>query len=99
MDLHVRFDIAQWILCLRACTCGVSFILYCTCSVGLAYEMMHPAESPWKPLICNFSPTYDKFLQMQSSEELERATAEIIIANPQWNASKVIEKTESARQR
>jgi hypothetical protein len=75
-----------------ACTRGVSFILYCTCSVGLAYEMTHPAESPWKPLICNFSPSYDNFLQVQSSEELERATAEISIANPHWNATKVIEK-------
>ena len=53
---------------------------------------MHPAESPWKPLICNFSPSYDNFLQMQSSEELERATAEISISNPQWNATKVVEK-------
>ena len=29
---------------------------------------------------------------MQSSEELERATAEINIANPHWNATKVVEK-------
>ena len=54
--------------------------------------MMHAAESPWKPLICNFPPSYDNFLQMQSSEELERATAEINIANPHWNATNVIEK-------
>jgi hypothetical protein len=54
--------------------------------------MMHSADSPWKPLICNFPPTYDNFLQMQSSEELERATAEINIANPHWNATKVVER-------
>ena len=54
--------------------------------------MMNPAESPWKPLICNFPPSYDNFLQMQSFEELQRATAEINIANPHWNATKAIEQ-------
>ena len=53
---------------------------------------MHAADSPWKPLICNFSPSYDNFLQMQSSQELARAAAEINIANPHWNATKVIEQ-------
>ena len=48
----------------------------CARSVGLAYEMMNSARSPWKPLICNFPSAYDNFLQMQSPEELERATAE-----------------------
>jgi hypothetical protein len=57
------------------------------CSVGLAYEMMNSAKSPWKPLICNFPDGYGNFLQMQSFEELERATAEIRVVNPAYNAT------------
>lgn len=59
----------------------------CACSVGLAFEMMNSAKSPWKPLICNFPNGYDNFLQMQSLEELERATAEIRVVNPTYNAT------------
>jgi hypothetical protein len=43
---------------------------------------MNSVRSPWKPLICN----YDNFLQMQSFEELKRATAEIGVVNPGWSA-------------
>ncbi len=53
---------------------------------------MHAADSPWKPLICNFPQSYDNFLQMQSLGELERATAEINVANPHWNATEVVER-------
>ncbi len=59
--------------------------------MGLAYEMMNSARSPWKPLICNFPSAYDNFLQMQSPEELERATAEVGAVNPGWNATKMVE--------
>lgn len=48
---------------------------------------MNSEKSPWKPLICNFPSGYDNFLQMQSFEELERATAEISVVNPGWNAT------------
>ena len=53
--------------------------------------MMNSARSPWKPLICNFPSAYDNFLQMQSPEELERATAEIGAVNPGWNATQSVE--------
>jgi len=53
--------------------------------------MMNSARSPWKPLICNFPRAYDNFLQMQSPEELERATAEVGAVNPGWNATKMVE--------
>lgn len=48
---------------------------------------MNSAKSPWKALICNFPSSYDNFLQMQSLEELDRATAEVGIVNPGWNAT------------
>ena len=63
----------------------------CARSVGLAYEMMNSARSPWKPLICNFPSAYDNFLQMQSPEELERVTAEVGAVNPGWNATQSVE--------
>ena len=69
------------------------------CSVGLAYEMMNSARSPWKPLICNFPCAYDNFLQMQSLEELERATAEVGAVNPGWNATQVVEHEINASSR
>ena len=52
---------------------------------------MNSARSPWKPLICNFPSGYDNFLQMQSFEELERATAEIGVVNPGWSAHSSVE--------
>ena len=59
-------------------------------SIGLTCEMYYSATSPWKPLICNFPLSYDSFLQMQSFEELARATAELGVANPGWNATKQV---------
>jgi hypothetical protein len=53
--------------------------------------MMHSADSPWKPLICNFPSDYSGFLQMQSFEELERASAEVNFVNPGWNATSPVE--------
>ena len=58
----------------------------------MAYEMLNSATSPWKPLICNFPSAYDNFLQMQSLEELERATAEVGAVNPGWNATQHVER-------
>jgi hypothetical protein len=57
----------------------------------MAYEMLNSARSPWKPLICNFPSAYDNFLQMQSLEELERATAEVGAVNPGWNVTQSVE--------
>jgi hypothetical protein len=54
--------------------------------------MFNSAKSPWKPLICNFPLSYDNFLQMQSLEELARATAEVSVANPGWNATVAVEE-------
>jgi hypothetical protein len=53
--------------------------------------MMNSASSPWKPLICNFPSGYDNFLQMQSVEELQRASAEVGVVNPGWNATRTVE--------
>jgi hypothetical protein len=39
--------------------------------------MMNSASSPWKPLICNFPSDFTNFLQMQSAEELNRASTEM----------------------
>ena len=59
----------------------------CSCSVGLAYEMMNSASSPWKPLICNFPSNYDNFLQMQDLDVLEQCSAEVSVVNPGFNAT------------
>jgi hypothetical protein len=48
--------------------------------------------SPWKPLVCNFPLSYTNFLQMQNFEELARATSEVGIVNPGWNATDVVEQ-------
>jgi hypothetical protein len=53
--------------------------------------MLNSASSPWKPLICNFPNAYHNFLQMQSLEELERATAEIGVVNPGINITQSVE--------
>ena len=53
--------------------------------------MLNSASSPWKPLICNFPSAYDNFLQMQSLEELERASAEIGAVNPGYNVTQSVE--------
>ncbi len=58
----------------------------------MAYEMLNFARSPWKPLICNFPSAHDNFLQMQSLEELERATAEVGAVNPGWNVTQSVEQ-------
>jgi hypothetical protein len=52
--------------------------------------MLNSASSPWKPLICNFPSAYDNFLQMQSLEELERATAEVGAVDPGWNVTQSV---------
>jgi hypothetical protein len=54
--------------------------------------MMNSAKSPWKPLICNFPTFYGNFLQMQSFEELEQATAEVSVVNPGWNATEKVQR-------
>jgi len=60
--------------------------------IAVAYEMMNSDKSPWKPLVCNFPRSYDNFLQMQSFDELERASAELAGVNPGWNATEVVER-------
>ena len=54
--------------------------------------MMNSDKSLWKPLVCNFQRTYDNFLQVQSFNELERASAEVGEVNPGWNATEVVER-------
>ena len=53
---------------------------------------MNSDKSLWKPLVCNFQRTYDNFLQVQSFNELERASAEVGEVNPGWNATEVVER-------
>jgi hypothetical protein len=67
-------------------------VLIVFCSIGLTYEMLNAEKSPWKPLVCNFPLSYNNFLQMQSFEELARATSEVGVVNPGWNATDVVEK-------
>ena len=49
--------------------------------------MLNSAQSPWKPLICNFPSSYSNFLQTQSLQQLDLVSAQVGIVNPGWNAT------------